>query len=116
MSGPPPFARKPYETTGYASLKPAATADRNEGSGEPAKAAGPSEFDLEAARLKALREALWCAFEAGPDAGLPTTLIDLSMAYTGSLKLQLSMRGYAHRHTATKPRPSPRPTPSAKGS
>lgn len=67
------------------------------------------EFTREAERLHALREALWGAFEAGPDAGLPDTIIDLTMAYTGSLRLQLTLRSLAWRKTLPQPRPAPRP-------
>lgn len=110
MSGTPPFTRKPYEPSGYASLR-ADAAEPAASPGAEQKPAASTEFDIEAARLKAMREALWMAFDAGPDAGLPTTLIDLSMAYTGSLKLQLAMRGFAYRHGTAKPRASPTPRP-----
>lgn len=119
MTGTPSATRKPYDPAPYASLR---SADSNGAAArQPADASagkdGPSgDFNAEAERLKALREALWAAFEAGPEAGLPNTLIDLTMAYTGSLRLQLNLRAIASRQHSAKPKVSahPRPTPTEK--
>lgn len=89
--------RKPYDATPYASLR---SAEASAGSVKAGQAAAPvSEFDIEADKLRHLRGALWAAFEAGPAAGLPNTLIDLTMAYTGALRLQLNLTALAARHT-----------------
>lgn len=42
----------------------------------------------EAGRLAELRSALWAAFEAG---SVPAGLIDLTMAYTAALRLEMSL-------------------------
>ena len=118
MTGNPSPNRKPYDTTPYAPLRasdggqteqPAAAGD------ERAKTAGRNEFEVENVKLKSLREALWAAFEAGPDAGLPNVLIDLTMAYTSALRLQLNLRSLAVRHASAKPvAPYKAPTPDPK--
>lgn len=114
MTTNPSAARKPYDHAGYSALRgdaPSAEAPKTDTPAQP-KATG--EFTKEAERLLALREALWGAFEAGPDAGLPDTLIDLTMAYTGSLRLQLSLRSIAWRQSMPRPRGTPRPDPPFK--
>ena len=57
----------------------------------------PNSLTVEAAKLQSLRSALWDAFEAGPDGGLPNTLIDLTIAYTNALRLQLNLKSMASR-------------------
>lgn len=49
-------------------------------------------FAVELAKLQELREALWDAFKAGPDAGLPTILIELTNCYTNTLRFQMNMK------------------------
>lgn len=56
-------------------------------SSAPAKLA-PRPANEEAARLAELRSALWAAFEAG---SVPAGLIDLTMAYTAALRLEMSL-------------------------
>lgn len=106
MTDPSPQMRKPsdrpYDATPYATLRSAAPAERT---GEGAA----SDFAAEGEKLRALREALWAAFEAGPSAGLPNTLIDLTMAYTGALRLQLNLRSVASRQVKPQARPVPVP-------
>lgn len=119
MTGTPSATRKPYDPAPYASLRQAdanGTAPRQAADAVGGKDGVSSDFNAEGERLKALREALWAAFEAGPEAGLPNTLIDLTIAYTGSLRLQLSLRAVASRQQLAKPKvfAHPRPTPSAK--
>lgn len=96
MTSPPNQTRKPYDPSAYASLR----------SGDERASEAPQglEISTEAERLKALREALWGAFEAGPAAGLPNTLIELTLAYTGSLRLQLNLRALASRTPGQKPK------------
>ncbi|MFX8809260.1 hypothetical protein ABTM66_19415, partial [Acinetobacter baumannii] len=74
MTSSPNQARKPYDATTYAPLR-SPDAPRS----EPTPIA-ENEFQSEGERLRALREALWAAFDAGPAAGLPNVLIDLTMA------------------------------------
>lgn len=108
MTGNSSQQRKPYDTTPYATLRGSDAAP-----GEPKppspderkKTAAESEFDAETDKLRQLRAALWAAFEAGPEAGLPNTLIDLTIAYTNALRLQLNLRSVSARqvHTAVSP-------------
>ena len=72
------------------------------------------EFADEAVKLKQLREALWAAFEAGPAAGLPNTLIDLTIAYTNALRLQLNLRSVTMRQAQYRPTPLQRSETAAK--
>lgn len=104
MSVPPSHIRKPYDPTSYAALQ---SREVTESQAPPVKAppvppliAGTDGFADEAEKLEQLRAALWAAFQAGPEGGLPATLIDLTMAYTNALRLELSLLGLA------KPRPS----------
>ena len=101
----------PYAPLRSSDADPAQTGTSQETApqSEPAK-----DFAAEADKLEALRGALWAAFEAGPAAGLPNTLIDLTMAYTGALRLQLNLRAVTSRElsprakAALKPRIDPR--------
>lgn len=96
MSSNPNQARKPFDAAPYASLR---TSDAPQH--EPA-ASADAELLSEGERLRALREALWSAFQSAPSSALPNVLIDLSMAYTSSLRLQLSMKGWSTRQSAPK--------------
>lgn len=102
MTGNPSQTRN---TAPYATLR-AADAGGSNAPGNAAEAAA-GELVSEGHKLKALREALWAAFEAGPSAGLPNTLIDLTMAYTGALRLQLNLKALAARHLAPRAKSSP---------
>ena len=103
--------RKPPDwQTPYASLHApdaASDAPKPPAGDAPAKATAPNDFAVEADKLRQLREALWAAFEAGPEAGLPNTLIDLTIAYTNALRLQLNLRSVASRQAKPRPQPSP---------
>lgn len=114
MTGQPSQQRKPPDWpnggTPYASLHPvdaAASQTKSAPGVERNKEAVINDFDAEADKLKALREALWAAFEAGPSAGLPNTLIDLTMAYTGALRLQLNLRAVSARQVKPQSRALP---------
>ena len=117
MTGNSSQQRKPYDTTPYASLRAA-----DAGSEEPKTATRDErvkqnvidEFAAEAEKLGRLREALFAAFEAGPDAGLPNTLIDLTIAYTNALRLQLNLRSVSARQLPPRTMPAQRSDPSAK--
>lgn len=99
MSVPPSHTRKPYDPASYAALQ---TRDMAQSQAPPVKTekavvvpAGQDGFADEAEKLEQLRAALWAAFQAGPEGGLPATLIDLTMAYTNALRLELSLLGLA---------------------
>ena len=52
----------------------------------------PDPFLLEESRkLQQLKDALWDAFLSSRTTAIPSPLIDLTIAYTGLLKLQLSL-------------------------
>ena len=119
MTGPPPPSRKPYEPP-YAALRVADTASPDKVEPQPASAAHdmpPADgFGREAEKLEQLRAALWAAFEAGPAAGIPATLIDLTIAYTNALRLELNLlglrwhrlpQGMGQRVSAAQPRSKP---------
>lgn len=93
MTGNSSPTRKPYDAAPYASLRQTeATAASAKGDMAGATHGAASEFAQEGDKLSQLRGALWSAFVAGPDAGLPNTLIDLTMAYTNALRLQLNLK------------------------
>lgn len=105
MTGHPSQPRKPPEwpngSAPYASLR------GGEAGHADVKSTAANDFEAEAAKLAKLRDALWAAFEAGPAAGLPNTLIDLTMAYTGALRLQLNLRSVSTRQFTPQHRPVP---------
>ena len=108
MTGTPSQNRQNHDWPGAAT--PYAALRNGDAAGPPASGASveasgsdtAGDFAAEGEKLKALRDALWAAFEAGPAAGLPNTLIDLTMAYTGALRLQLSLRAVASRQMTPK--------------
>ena len=109
MTGNSSQQRKPYDTTPYASLRgvDASAGDpKRAPTDERATSSAVSEFDAEAEKLRRLRAALWAAFEAGPEAGLPNTLIDLTIAYTNALRLQLNLKSVSSRQVQNRPIPA----------
>jgi hypothetical protein len=96
MTAPPLPLQKPADQSPYATLRSSAAADDAQRQSAPAS---PSNgFTAELAKLQELRDALWEAFKAGPDAGLPTILIELTNSYTNSLRMQLNMKSLHARH------------------
>lgn len=88
------------DTMPYATLRATQTdAARARAEASPAGTTERDDFVREEDKLRKLREALWDAFEAGPAGGLPNSLIDLTLAYTGALRLQLSLRAVTARRT-----------------
>lgn len=103
MTSNPNPARKPYDAAPYASLRSSDVPRGDQQASPPGATPNTAQdFQSEAERLRALREALWAAFDAGPAAGLPNVLIDLTMAYTSSLRLQLNLRALSTRQSAPK--------------
>lgn len=99
MSLPSAQNRKPYERAAYATLK---VGDDGGEEGQPsspvattpvAESAASEYFALEAGKLEQLRAALWQAFQSSPAISLPAPLIDLTIAYTNALRLELSLLG-----------------------
>ncbi len=106
MSTSSPHPHKQGDHSAYASIRspqgssateaaPAASAQTSTTS-----STSSSGFTAELAKLQEMRDALWEAFKAGPDAGFPTILIDLANSYTNSLRVQLNMKGFAIRKNA----------------
>ena len=88
-------SQKAGDTSLYASLRSslaANTQDAQPSSNDPAAAMPSPGFTAEREKLQMMRDALWDAFAAGPDAGLPTILIELTNSYTNSLRLQLNLK------------------------
>ena len=100
MNGSPLQTRKPYDTAPYATLRPPDVAAEDKSAppaNQPLNETALNSFAQETEKLQALRQALWAAFEAGPDGGVPTTLIDLTIAYTNALRLQLNLKSLSSR-------------------
>jgi hypothetical protein len=96
MTAPSSQTQKPGDPSPYASLRPSLAAD-----GVQRPPSSPPGFTAELAKLQELRDALWEAFKAGPDAGLPTILIELTNSYTNSLRIQLNMKSLNSRQPKT---------------
>lgn len=95
MSGTHLSQRKPYETSPYASLQTSDDAVASEQKVATRTAAVVDPWLVkEAEKLAQLRAALWSAFMAAPETGLPTDLIDLTIAYTNALRLELTLMGF----------------------
>jgi hypothetical protein len=99
MSLPSVQNRKPYERASYATLN---NGDDGAAPAQPSlltvpKAANePASSDYyaqEAGKLEQLRGALWEAFQSGPAVSIPAALIDLTVAYTSALRLELNLLG-----------------------
>ena len=115
MTAPPSQSQKAGDTSLYASLRSplaANTQDAQRSSNDPAAVPSPG-FTAEREKLQMMRDALWDAFEAGPDAGLPTILIELTNSYTNSLRLQLNLKSLDARKLTPSP-PTSQPSAGAK--
>jgi len=106
MTAPPSQTQKTGDPSPYASLRPSVVADAQDtlpSPQAPAPASPSPGFTAELAKLQELRDALWQAFKAGPDAGLPTILIELANSYTNSLRLQLNLKSLDARKLTPSP-------------
>lgn len=112
MTGKPSTSR-PYDATPYAELRQTEATANSLRTSLAAPSTASGELKAEAEKLSRLRDALWMAFEAGAEAGLPNTLIDLTMAYTGALRLQLSLKALTGRQRNAEPVARPPQKPSA---
>jgi hypothetical protein len=99
MSLPSVQNRKPYERAAYATLNngdDAAASDQPSLAVAPKAVSEPVPTDYyvqEAGKLEQLRAALWDAFQSGPAVCIPAALIDLTVAYTSALRLELNLLG-----------------------
>jgi len=112
MTAPPLPSQKPGDPSPYATLRSSAAVDNAQR--QPAPTSPSSGFAAELTKLQELRDALWEAFKAGPDAGLPTILIELTNSYTNSLRMQLNMKSLHARHTRAQAQISPNANGAAK--
>jgi hypothetical protein len=91
--------RKPYEQAAYSTLNNgddgATPAQQPSVSVSKAASEPPSSdyYVQEAGKLEQLRAALWEAFQSGPAVCIPAALIDLTVAYTSALRLELNLLG-----------------------
>jgi hypothetical protein len=83
--------------TPYANLHAASEPDAGKPRvGDAPAQVAPTEPDYltaEADKLESIKLALFSAFTAAPKLGIPTALVDLAVAYTNALRLQMSLRG-----------------------
>ena len=115
MNTSSPQTRKTYDAAPYATLRSDGVTAHAQ-PGQPSPPAAETAFAQEAEHLRMLRHALWDAFSAGAEGGLPTTLIDLTIAYTTALRLQLNLQSLQGRRLApprsATPAGLPRETPA----
>jgi hypothetical protein len=121
MSTSSPHPHKPGDHSAYASIR----SPQGSSATEAAQAASTptsttsstssSGFSAELAKLQEMRDALWEAFKAGPEAGFPTILIDLTNSYANSLRIQLNMKGLSIRKSANAGQTVPPGKATAKG-
>jgi len=96
MTGQSP---EPRSQTAYASLRAAsdaATASQP-APGAAAPTAPKSESSYwrqEADKIDVLLETMWAGFLVADANGLPTALVDYVSAYTGAMRLKLTLMGY----------------------
>ena len=96
MNAPHP---KPAQTP-YASLNSAAADGREDTARpQPSTRDAPATADGETARwsaeterLAALKGALWASFQAEPASVVRAPIVDLTMAYTDALRMELKLR------------------------
>lgn len=106
MTAPPSQTQKAGDPSPYSSLRPSLAANTQDAQSSlnASSPASPSPgFMAELEKLQELRDALWDAFKAGPDAGLPTILIELTNSYTNSLRLQLNLKSLDARKLTPSP-------------
>lgn len=80
----------------YASLRAmgeAATGTTASGAGKPAP--DPGYWRQEADKVDVLLQTLWTGFLEAEGNGLPTALADYVTAYTGAMRLKLTLMGYS---------------------
>lgn len=88
----------------YAALNGARTGASPEAAPSDAEAA---RLVAETERLAALKRALWDSFQVAPQCPVRAPIVDVTMAYTDALRLELRLRA-AGRKPATAPRVAPK--------
>lgn len=95
MTATPP---KPGPASPYTALNGAHSAGTADGVGARAPVVADAEtahLAAETERLGALKGALWASFQAAPMSPVRAPIVDLTMAYTDALRLELKLRASA---------------------
>lgn len=94
----PPQKPGPAPVSPYTALHGAHAAGPVSGAAARAPAAVDAEsvhLAAETERLGALKGALWASFQAAPMSPVRAPIVDLTMAYTDALRLELKLRASA---------------------
>ena len=94
----PPQKPGPAPASPYTALHGAHAAGPSDGVAARAPVAGDAESShlaAETERLGALKGALWASFQAAPMSPVRAPIVDLTMAYTDALRLELKLRASA---------------------
>lgn len=94
-SGPTPASA--YSALGAASGEPRSDDAR---AGAAKVEAETAHLAAETERLAALKGALWASFQAAPMSPVRAPIVDLTMAYTDALRLELKLRASAREERA----------------
>jgi hypothetical protein len=98
MSGQSPEQRS--STPPYATLRAmsegAAAATASAPAGAAATKPDVQYWRQEADKLDALLQTMWAGFVESDANGLPTALVDYVSAYTGAMRLKLTLMGYSN--------------------
>ena len=87
----PPYA--PLRTVAEAAAATTGAAPASAGGTKPS--ADPGYWRHEAEKLDVLLQTLWTGFLEADANGLPTALADYVSAYTGAMRLKLTLMGYS---------------------
>lgn len=90
---PGPAPASPY--TALHGAHAAVPSDGNVARGPVAGDAESAHLAAETERLGALKGALWASFQASPMSPVRAPIVDLTMAYTDALRLELKLRASA---------------------
>lgn len=84
----------PAPASPYSALNGAQPAGRDEATGGAVPAADPEAALLatETERLGALKGALWASFQSAPASAVRAPIVDVTMAYTDALRMELKLR------------------------
>lgn len=88
---PGPAPASPYNALHGSTGQPQADGTRTAVSAE----AETAHLAAETERLGALKGALWASFQAAPASPVRAPIVDLTMAYTDALRLELKLRASA---------------------
>lgn len=106
MTSPPPKPG-PAPASAYTALHGVHSSAQQDGVAARSPGTGDAEtmhLAAETERLGALKGALWASFQAAPMSPVRAPIVDLTMAYTDALRLELKLRaaGKEQRSAAAK--------------